>query len=296
MNQILTQWEIEKNMLETIRTHFPDISWELYEVFDNWWDNQVVMLDNHLIFRFPRNEYVKNIHQNEEKLLNLAGKYVDLSIPNYTLLTNDHSCVWYEAIAGIPMTVAIYQELPNDTKEYIQTQIADFLTQLHSIPLDELGKIWYTHKKWGSEYFKNDFLTTCRHLFTDEEIDIVLNYINELNNLDSSQKVLTHCDIQQKNIFIDDKLTHLTWVIDFSDAIIADPALDFGRLSEYWEDFMNGVYKNYRWAKDDIFLDRALFYNKRLAIFMLTDAVQKDKDIEENLEIFREIFFNDIFS
>lgn len=44
-----------------------------------------------------------------------------------------------------------------------------------------------------------------------------------------------------------------------------------------------------------MFLDRAMFYHKRLAIFILTDAVQKDKDIEENLEIFREIFFNDIF-
>lgn len=290
-------WEVhkpseqEEKMFETIRTHFPSISRELYEVFDNGWDNQVIMLDKKIIFRFPRNEYVKNIHQKEEKLLKLASKYVELNIPNYKLLTNDHSCVWYEAIAGIPMTVATYQWLSNDTKKYIQTQVADFLTQLHSVPLDELEKIWYAHHKWGSEYFKKDFLSTCRHIFTDEEIDIVLNYINELDNLDSSQKVLTHCDIQQKNIFIDDKLTHITWVIDFSDAIIADPALDFGRLSEYWVEFMNSVYEQYRWIKDDLFLYRAMFYNKRLAIFMLTDAVQKGKDIEKNIEMFHSVFF-----
>ncbi len=291
MEKTVTPSKQEEVMFETIRTHFPNISWELYEVFDNWWDNQVIMLDKKLIFRFPRNEYVKNIHQKEEKLLKLARKYVDLNIPNYTLLTHDHSCVWYEAIAWIPMTVAIYQWLSNDIKKYIQTQVAHFLTQLHSIPLDELEKIWYSHQQWGSEYFKNDFLNTCRHLFTGKKIEIVLEYIQTLDNLDHKHKVITHCDIQHKNIFIDNEFTHLTWIIDFSDAIIADPALDFGRLSEYWEEFMHGVYEKYRWMKDDGFLNRALFYNKRLAIFMLTDAVKKGKDVEKNLELFRSTFF-----
>ena len=283
--------EQEEKMLQTIRTHFPTLSWELYEVFNNWWDNQVIMLDKKLIFRFPRNEYVKNIHQKEEKLLRLASQYIELDIPNYTLLTNDHSCVWYQAIEWIPMTVEIYQKLPNEIKQHIQTQVADFLTQLHSIPLNELEHIGYSYQKWGTEYFKNDFLNTCRHFFTDKEIDIVLDYIKELEDLNWEHKVITHCDIQNKNIFIDTEFTHITWIIDFSDAKIADPALDFGRLFEYWVDFMNGIYENYRWMRDENFLNRALFYNKRLAIFMVTDAVHKNKDIEKNIEIFRSTFF-----
>ncbi|MEI6671979.1 MAG: hypothetical protein WCL02_01055 [bacterium] len=88
----------DQELLHIIKEKFPEISWQIYEVFNNGWDNQVLMLDNSIVFRFPRNEYVKTVHQKEKKLLEIVRKYVDISIPEYQFFTNDDSCVGYKAI------------------------------------------------------------------------------------------------------------------------------------------------------------------------------------------------------
>ncbi len=64
--------------------------------------------------------------------------------------------------------------------------------------------------------------------------------------MDHEPKVITHCDIQEKNILIDKDLTQITGIIDFSDAMIADPALDFDRLWDYGNEFVHGVYEAYQ--------------------------------------------------
>jgi len=56
------------------------------------------MLDNSIVFRFPRNEYVKTVHQKEKQLLAIIKKYVDIAIPHYQFFTDDNSCVGYSAI------------------------------------------------------------------------------------------------------------------------------------------------------------------------------------------------------
>lgn len=295
MWDIYSPWEIEKKMFETIRTHFPDISWELYEVFDNWWDNQVVMLDNHLIFRFPRNEQAKITQQKERYLLNLVKKYVDIAIPQYTFFSPDNSCVGYSAIRWLPMTIEIYNNLSDNIKLKVQQQLANFLTQLHSIPIKELEKIGYIRQKgtsneW-SQNFQRDFIQTCWKYFTKKEIQIIVDYIQELQKLDFEYKVLTHSDVQEKNIFMDNELTHIAGIIDFSDARIADPALDFDTLLDYWEDLVFNVYKNYQGRKDSDLLKRAKFYKKRWYLYSLIHAIEKQKDIEQNLELFRSTFF-----
>ncbi len=136
-----------QQMLDIIKEKFPHISWNLVKVLENGRDNQVVILDDTIVFRFPRNDYVKDIHKKERHLLDLARDYVKTTIPKYEYLTDDHSVVGYKAIDGVFMSEEIYQTLPKEIQSHIQTQIGEFLTGLHSIPLDELEKVGYARKK-----------------------------------------------------------------------------------------------------------------------------------------------------
>jgi len=286
----------EEELLAIVKDKFPKISWQIYEIFNNGWDNQVLMLDNSIVFRFPRNEYVKTVHQKEKQLLATIKKHVDVVIPHYQFFTDDDSCVGYSAIPGKSMTVELYTKKmsPIDQKN-VQNQLAKFLTQLHTIPINLFETAWYTNEigtsnEW-SIHFKKEFSEKCGHLFTKEETQIVLDYIQELQEKKASHRVMTHSDIQEKNIFIDDDLTHISWIIDFSDARIADSALDFDRLRDFGDDFVYAVYKAYQGKKDDEFLERSKFYRKRLFIYGLIYAVEHKKNIEENIAKLRKYFF-----
>lgn len=286
----------EQELLTIIKNKFPQISWQIYEVFNNWWDNQVLLLDKSIVFRFPRNEYVKTVHQKEKQLLATIKKYVDIQIPHYEFFTDDDSCVWYSAIPWVPMTVDIYNaKVSEANKKNIQMWLAKFLTQLHTIPINVFEPAWYTNEvatsNERSTHFKKEFSEKCSHLFTKKETQIVLDYIQELQEKKAENRVMTHSDVQEKNIFIDDDLTYISWIIDFSDARIADSALDFDRLRDYGDDFVHGVYQAYQWKKDDNLLERSKFYRKRLLIYMLIHAVEHKKDIKKNLTDFRKMFF-----
>lgn len=119
---------------------------------------------------------------------------------------------------------------------------------------------------------------------------LVNQYIVDLANFDYPDKTITHGDIQGKNIIFDPDTRMLSGVIDFSDARIADSALDFDLLWEYGEDFVKGVYSCYTGKKTDNFLERSLFYAKRRHIFALIDAVEKKKDVDLHLQGFKKAF------
>ncbi|MEI7562646.1 MAG: hypothetical protein WCJ39_02805 [bacterium] len=80
-------------MINIIKNEFPEISWKIYELFDNGWDNQVILLDNKIVFRFPRNEEAKITQQKERYLLDFVKGRVDIVIPQYTFFTPDNTCV-----------------------------------------------------------------------------------------------------------------------------------------------------------------------------------------------------------
>lgn len=287
----------EEELLAIIKNKFPQLSWEIYEVFNNWWDNQVLILDKSIVFRFPRNEYVKTIHQKERKLLNVIKKNVDIDIPKYTFFSDDESCVGYSAITGSPMSVEMYtKRLSKDIKKNIQLWLAKFLTQLHTIPIKLFEEIGYSSSGASNEWtthFQNDFSEKCGYMFSAKETQIVCEYIQELQEKTVEYKVMSHNDIQEKNIFIDETLSHLSWVIDFSDARICDPALDFDKLRDYGDEFVYWVYEAYQWKKDDKFLERSRFYRKRLFIYGLIHAVEHKKNVKKNIIDFRKVFFGE---
>lgn len=286
----------EPQLLDTIQRYLPDVDRKKYRFIDNWWDNQIVILDNILVCRFPRNESAKAVHKKEYHLLNLISKHVTLQVPQYEFVAPDGSFVAYRIIRWDIMNVEIYQSLSSETQILIQKQLGNFLSELHSISLDELKEIGY-ERWWGSgdmswwitEMHQN-FTKAAKNFLKAEELAQIISYITELWNFEYPYKTLTHGDMQGKNIIIREDLSSLEWVIDFSDARIADPALDFDLLWEYGEAFVSGVFAQYTGHKNDDLLWRSLFYAKRRPVFGLIDAVDKQEWVEEILAELRRVF------
>lgn len=285
----------KEQLIETIQRDYPNLTRKDYEFIDTGWDNQIIILDDNIVFRFPRNDYVKWVLRKEKELLTLAGKYVTLSIPQYTYLSPTYEYVGYEIVKWNLFTVEEYNKMAPINQKSIQAQLGQFLSELHSIPLSELEPLWYkrgetSDMSWWISELQTNFANACGQYFSLEEIVQINQYIVDLANFDYPHKTITHGDIQGKNIIFDPDTHTLSGVIDFSDARIADSALDFDLLWEYGEDFVRGAFSYYTGKKTDNFLERSLFYAKRRNIFDLIDAVEKKKDIDLHLQNFKKAF------
>jgi len=80
-------------------------------------------------------------------------------------------------------------------------------------------------------------------------------------------------------------------VIDFSDCILGDPAVDFAGLHEYGLDFVKRVLSLYGCEKDEHMLHRSLLYFKRIPLFLMNDALQGwHCTFEEGYKMFKKHF------
>ena len=76
-------------------------------------------------------------------------------------------------------------------------------------------------------------------------------------------------NLNTKNIIYSDDTITLAWIIDFADACIFDPAVDFAKLLQhYGPNFTKKVLKYYSLDFGDIY-ERAVFYRKINFIFGL---------------------------
>ncbi|MFA6080635.1 MAG: phosphotransferase [Candidatus Gracilibacteria bacterium] len=170
------------------------------------------------------------------------------------------------ASASSYISHASIEEMQDLTKE-----ICDTLQVLHSIAPETLLGLGYTDLRSTSsgnlDWLRGDIKNKLSG-FPENVVKNILQYINELETYNYPHPTMTHGDISLENIIVDPNNGRLAGIIDFSDARVADPALDFdnlGRLSEYaWA---------YLGEHIDVYSDivslkkRAEFYSKRRYLF-----------------------------
>ena len=86
--------------LKSIKESFPDLSFEKAQLVENGWDNDVVILDESLVFRFPKSASYEKRFQAEARLLEVIADAVDTPVPDYKYLASDLSFGGYPIIRG----------------------------------------------------------------------------------------------------------------------------------------------------------------------------------------------------
>ena len=60
--------------LQQIKNEFPQVKWEKYRILTHGRDHVVIVFDEKLIFRFPKDEEYKEAFRNEIQLLKFLKK------------------------------------------------------------------------------------------------------------------------------------------------------------------------------------------------------------------------------
>tara|TARA_B110000263_G_scaffold248542_1_gene263700 strand:- start:920 stop:1840 length:921 start_codon:yes stop_codon:yes gene_type:complete len=164
-----------------------------------------------------------------------------------------------------------------DNRVKLAHEIGYFLSALHQIPLtSELQNAVPHIDLWTDRYV--DLIERSLPKLTLRSRDWLTEISNQFQRDVSSHKiskVLLHGDLSAEHILVDDDI-NISGVIDFGDAMIADPALDLAGVRwAYGRRLLAQVLKTYTangCVVDDDFLKRVEFYWKMVPLYLIADG------------------------
>ncbi|MBC8078368.1 MAG: phosphotransferase [Chloroflexales bacterium] len=209
--------------------------------------NDVLIVNDALVFRFPRSPAVAaNVERETALLLRLADR-LPLPTPNpiyqarapatgaltftgYAMIPGEP--LWNEALATIRDEAAL---------DRMAAQLAGFLRALHALPVREVapdpspqGDVFW--EAMGAQfraklfpYMRSDARDAITRLF-----DALLDTLRR----DAPTPALIHSDFGGSNILYDPATLAITGVIDFGGENVGDPAIDVAAFSGFGEDFV----------------------------------------------------------
>jgi aminoglycoside phosphotransferase (APT) family kinase protein len=205
---------------------------------DDGWDYKVLIVDDAWVVRWPRHRLAVEEIEREVELLPVLAPLLPVEVPRFEYVSREPWLVAYRLIRGEPLV--------DEDPDGVRT----FLDALHAVDVDSVPAD------------RPDWLETYRHL-ADEFRRVVLPLLDsderaggeevlaEVETLTGFRPTLTHSDLGSGHLLVRDG--RLAGVIDWGDARIGDPALDYAWL-------LNGPFPD--WDVDDELRRRAGIYHR----------------------------------
>ncbi len=272
----------QSQYIQQIQYHFPEIKIQSATFNDIGQHNDVLVINNSLIFRFPKfQEGIQQLAIETAILQGIHGK-VSLKTPHPIYLNIEtenvgEAFISYEMIKGEPLwSKTVSSIIDEGILQKLATQIATFLKALHGIsvedtmsmplPLVDTKAEWVDlYEKIRAKLFK--FMRPDAQLLVQNHFEDYLNTSEDY----SFQPTLRHGDFGTVNLLYDKYTQSISGVIDFGNAGLGDPAVDFAGIISpvgYGESFLKrfeDIYPNI-----EAIMKRSKFY---VGTFALQEAL-----------------------
>jgi len=209
-------------------------------VVDDGFDFKVVLVDDRWVVRIPRREQVLSALEQEIVLLPGLEAALPVAVRHFEHISHDPPFVVYPLIQGTPLV----DEDPDGVRA--------FLESLHRVQTDVLPPT-----EWIASYTEQcaRFEELVFPLLDLDERSHAQALFAEVETLTGFDPCVTHSDLGAEHLLV--REGRLVGVIDWGDARLGDPALDYSWL-------LHGPFPD--WEVDPELRRRARFYH-RLAPF-----------------------------
>ncbi|WP_186577994.1 phosphotransferase family protein [Aquibacillus kalidii] len=262
--------------IEIIKQVYPNFFIEDFCHNEIGQNNDVLIINNSLVFRFPK--YQKGILQlkRETEILEQIKDLVPIPIPepiycSFEELVPGRVFTGYSLIDGVPLWKDSLEKIKSDQLiKRLALQLVDFLIEIHSISEERVkGVLKLEDNNPREEMFKlYDKIQNKLFPYIRKEalIEITQSFKTFLNGKGLDIKTtLIHGDFGASNILWNPEASRITGIIDFGGSSIGDPAYDFaGLFSSYGKDFFNMCIKLY--PNGNAISERVMFYKSTFAL------------------------------
>ena len=217
-------------LLDKLKQSFPNLKYDKFKHIKTGYDHDILIIGEY-VYRFPKTAYYVQQLKLEPNLMQYLSEKSNLIFPKYDYIAADFSFGRHRFIKGAEVTKQTFKNLSNYRFDLITTNIACFLSTLHTIP---------SFKYTAFGFVRNQY---------DTALGKVPHYVP------------THSDLDLNNMIWDNE--YGLGIIDFGDRSLFDPAYDFCVFNIFGKKFMNQIYEKYEGVKDANFLKRANLYYQR---------------------------------
>jgi len=210
---------------------------------DEGWDFKVLILDDEWVVRWPRHRLSVEEIEKEVELLPVLAPLLPVDVPRFEYVSREPWLVAYRFIPGKPLV----------TED--SAGVRTFLDALHAIDVREVPA---PRPDWLETYREqaDEFRRRVLPLLDADERSRGDALLSEVETLTGFEPVLTHSDLGPSHLLVRDG--RLAGVIDWGDARVGDPALDYSWL-------LNGPFPD--WDVDDELRRRARVYHRLVPWF-----------------------------
>lgn len=263
--------------LQVIHEAYPDLVIKAARLNQHGQFNDILIVNDEMIFRFPKTEREAEKLALETVLLQNVQTRVTLPIPNAVYWSKETAVIGqvfmeYRLLPGEPLWPATLRALKDETQiQHLAEQLATFLRQLHTTPTDALTVELPAFRgcaEWQELYdrFKAKlfpFMRPDARAWTTRHFEA---FLQDARNC-TYEPALIHGDFGPSNILYDAQTKSISGVIDFSSMQWGDPAVDFAALIgpiSYSEQFLARFSTIY--PDIDAVLSRSRFYAGTFAL------------------------------
>jgi aminoglycoside phosphotransferase (APT) family kinase protein len=205
---------------------------------DDGWDFKVLILEDEWVVRWPRHRLAVEEIEKEVDLLPVLAPLLPIEVPRFEYVSREPWLVAYRLIRGQP--------LANEDPDGVRA----FLDALHAVDTD---RVYAPRSDWLETYAEqaDEFRRVVLPLLDPDERPLGEALLAQTETLTDFEPVLTHSDLGPTHLIVHEG--GLAGVIDWGDARIGDPAIDYAWL-------LNGPFPD--WEVDDELRRRALIYHR----------------------------------
>lgn len=278
---------MNNNFIETIQSFYSDLSIEDFYPNEIGQNNDVLIVNKTMVFRFPKYENGIIQLRRETEILKYIKGIVSTPIPNpiyqsFEELEPGKVFTGYNLIEGVPL----WKESITGVKSVelvkgLAKQLVSFLVEIHSISEEKAIRDLNLKARNPHEEMYNLYDKIQNKLFPfirkDAQKEISQSFETFLKGEALSNLAITliHGDFGASNILWNPETSMISGIIDFGGSGLGDPAYDFaGILTSYGEDFFDICINQY--PNGNEISERVKFYKSTFALQEALHGIEHD--------------------
>ena len=215
---------------------FPDLDVLRVRYLGEGWDNRLFLVNDDVVLRVAKTEPCSAHLVAESNILRAIASSISCPIPRPIFVHRPSrgfplAAMGYRMLSGVSLVTS---EVTDAVVDRLAPDLARFLTDLHSIPIETVSHIdmcVFTPDEWLTkcDNLVRDVLDELRRALGEASLARFLSWWDDYRGDPTAvafEPRLVHGDLACEHVLVEKTPWQVTGIIDFGDAMISDPALD----------------------------------------------------------------------